>query len=61
MLRLVELLTQSRVVELNIVDKQLGGMIDAKFLPDIRTNLELEELVKATEKSPKSESRGQAQ
>jgi predicted nucleotide-binding protein len=59
MVRLVELLAQSRVVELNIIDKQLGGMIDPKFLRDIRINLE--ELVKATEKSPKSESRGQAQ
>jgi hypothetical protein len=53
MVRLVQLLAQSRVVELNIIDKQLGGMISPPFLQGIRQNLE--DLVKATQQSQTGE------
>ena len=43
---LIHLLARSRVVELDIVDKQLGGMIRSEFLLQLR--LDLEDLPKAT-------------
>ena len=46
MAHLIHLLARSRVVELDIVDKQLGGMIRSDFLDQLR--LDLEDLAKAT-------------
>ena len=44
--RLVQLLARSRVVELDIIDKQLGGLIRPDFLKQIQKDLE--ELVAET-------------
>ena len=46
MVRLVHLLARSRVVELDIIDKQLGGLIRPDFLQQIQKDLE--ELVAET-------------
>ena len=46
MAHLIHLLARSRVVELDIVDKQLGGMIRSDFLDQLRKDLE--DLAKAT-------------
>jgi hypothetical protein len=49
MAHLIHLLARSRVVELDIVDKQLGGMIRSDFLDKLR--VDLEDLAKATKES----------
>ena len=49
MAHLIHLLARSRVVELDIVDKQLGGMIRSDFLDQLR--LDLEDLAKATKEA----------
>jgi hypothetical protein len=46
MSNVIHLLARSRVVELDIVDKQLGGMIRSDFLKQLR--VDLEDLAKAT-------------
>lgn len=50
MSHLIQLLARSRVVELDIVDKQLGGMIRSDFLQKLRRDLE--DLARATEQPP---------
>lgn len=49
MAHLIHLLARSRVVELDIVDKQLGGMIRSDFLDQLRKDLE--DLAKATKET----------
>ncbi|MCX6633756.1 MAG: nucleotide-binding protein, partial [Acidobacteria bacterium] len=49
MAHLIHLLARSRVVELDIVDKQLGGMIRSDFLSQLR--IDLEDLAKATKQA----------
>ncbi len=55
MAHLIHLLARSRVVELDIVDKQLGGMIRSDFLDKLR--LDLEDLAKATTETKKNPAR----
>ena len=47
MIRLVQLLARSRVLELEVIDKQLGSMLRPEFLKKIRADLE--ELARVTE------------
>ena len=49
MAHLIHLLARSRVVELDIVDQQLGGMIRSDFLDQLRRDIE--DLAKATKEA----------